>query len=162
MIPKHSYSDICDLLLKFQSGEDHVLTELEASDFQWSPLVAQRVLDRVSEALNQRLSLCQKNFLKVLVHRDGSGLALELGNLKSQLQTISRLTYLPLLPPDSAQQFQRMFAGICREIEESLKKNNTNLQVSFVSLLPQKDTLKNLPSSTMQEPTGLIRRAKNG
>ena len=159
-----TYSEITNLLNRFQAGEDGVILDLENTLCDLNSQVAQRLIERMSQAMNERLKVSQDLFCKVLVNNDQSAISLELASLKKRLQMISRLTRLPFLPPQVSEMMQNKFSEVCREIEQSLKRNTKSLEINLLNLDPYRDAIKDLPvnNSNVSESGLILRRKKHG
>ena len=157
-----TYAEIVDLLEQVNNGNDSAIDQLESSQVDWTPVVAQRLLDRLASTFNHRLKQCQDLFGKLLLNRDASVIHLEVQNLKVRLHTISRLTRLPFLPQETAAHFQDTFLRICKEMEKSLTASSNSIEISLTTLRPQIAKLPADIPAAEKSTVIIIKRSKCG
>jgi hypothetical protein len=121
--PPVGYAEWAAALDRFAAGDDPVVGEMEAGRFDWGPVAAERLAQRVHDAFFARLRTAQQRLQRDLDHARGSEplLAQALVNVRAVLAPLARVARLPALTDSLRSHLAAELDGLAAEMQSSLE-----------------------------------------
>jgi hypothetical protein len=119
------YAEWAAALGRFAAGDDHAVGEMEAGRFDWTPVAAERLAQRVHDAFFARMQAAQRRLQRDLDHARGSeaAMAQALVGARATLAPLARVARLPALTETLRAHLSGELDRLARETQSSLESS---------------------------------------
>lgn len=139
MVP-HTYAEWVVILEAFKNktNDEDTLNAMKAGTIEWQSGVAERFINKLTEAFNSRMNTACDRFQKEMSRSNGqeSLIVQAILGLRKEMAFLARAIDIPALPENSRQQYVNLIVeqadNMQKSLEDSAKRDRTGKMSSII------------------------------